>query len=64
MKKSIADLFAKTLEFSRPVHLNVPLEEPLSDFVNQPSIKVKSKIKYTLKNNDLTVFDKSSYKRL
>ena len=47
-EKIIADLFAKTLEFSRPVHLNVPLEEPLSDFVNQPSIEVKCKIKYSL----------------
>ena len=56
-EKIIADLFAKTLEFSKPVHLNVPLEEPLSDFVNQPSIEVKSKIKYSLENNDLTVFD-------
>ena len=56
-EKTIADLFAKTLDFSRPVHLNVPLEEPLSDFINQPSVKVKSQIKYTLKNNDLTVFD-------
>ena len=29
----------------------------MSDFVNQPSIEVKSKIKYSLENNDLTVFD-------
>ena len=56
-EKIITSLFGKTLHFLKPVHLNVPLEEPLSDFVNQPSFEVQSKIKYTLKNTDLAVFD-------
>jgi 2-succinyl-5-enolpyruvyl-6-hydroxy-3-cyclohexene-1-carboxylate synthase len=56
-EKNITDLFAKALDFSKPVHLNVPLEEPLSDFLSQPSIEVKRKIKYPLKNNDLAVFE-------
>ncbi len=56
-EKNITDLFAKALDFSKPVHLNVPLEEPLSDFLSQPSIEVKRKIKYPVKNNDLAVFE-------
>ena len=56
-EKIITELFAETLSFSKPVHLNVPLEEPLTDFINQPSFKVQNNIKYKLKNNDLSVFD-------
>ncbi len=56
-EKIITELFTKTLAFLKPVHLNVPLEEPLTDFINQPSFQVQNKIKYTSENNDLSVFN-------
>ena len=61
-EKILYDLFIKTVYFSKPVHLNVAFEEPLSDFVSLPSVKIQNKIKYTLKNDDHTVFDSSLIK--
>ncbi|MDB3900943.1 2-succinyl-5-enolpyruvyl-6-hydroxy-3-cyclohexene-1-carboxylic-acid synthase [Flavobacteriaceae bacterium] len=54
-EKIISNLFTKTLCFSKPIHINLPLEEPLSDFVNQPSFKIQNEIKPASRNDDLSV---------
>ena len=40
-EKMIEKAFDLSINKMQPVHLNVPMEEPLYDFVNTPSIKIK-----------------------
>jgi len=56
-ERILLDLFIKTLHNSKPVHLNVPFEEPLSEFSDQPTITISNKTKYPIKKDDLTVFN-------
>jgi len=35
--------FFKAVHLKKPVHINVPFEEPLYDFVSSPSVKISSK---------------------
>ena len=41
-EKMIEKAFDLSINKMQPVHLNVPMEEPLYDFVNTPSIKIKA----------------------
>ncbi len=41
-EKMIEKAFDLSINKMQPVHLNVPMEEPLYDFVNTPSIKIKT----------------------
>jgi 2-succinyl-5-enolpyruvyl-6-hydroxy-3-cyclohexene-1-carboxylate synthase len=40
-EKMIQKAFNLSINKMQPIHLNVPMEEPLYDFVNTPSIKIK-----------------------
>ena len=54
-EKIIEVAFNLSINKMQPVHLNVPMEEPLYEFVDSPSInvKVKKKIEKTLSIKDL-----------
>ena len=41
-EKMIGKVFSLSANKMQPVHLNVPMEEPLYDFINTPSIKIKT----------------------
>ena len=41
----IGKAFGLSINKMQPVHLNVPMEEPLYDFINTPSIKIKTERK-------------------
>ena len=56
-ERILLDLFIKTLHNSKPVHLNVPFEEPLSEFSDQPTITISNETKYSIKKDDLSVFN-------
>ena len=43
--KMIKRIFSKCLTYSKPVHINVPLEEPLHDFKNKPTISISGFLK-------------------
>ena len=53
--------FNLSINKMQPVHLNVPMEEPLYEFVDSPSInvKVKKKIEKTLSIKDLDIYYKT-----
>ena len=40
----ILESFSKSIQFKKPVHINIPLEEPLYDFIDVPSISLSRKI--------------------
>ena len=40
-EKMIEKAFNLSLNKMQPIHLNVPMEEPLYDFISKPSVKVK-----------------------
>ena len=43
-EETILDSFSKSIQFKKPVHINIPLEEPLYDFIDVPSISLSKKI--------------------
>ena len=52
-EKMIGKVFGLSINKMQPVHLNVPMEEPLYDFINTPSIKIKT----VRKKNKVKVFE-------
>ena len=52
-EKMIGKAFGLSINKMQPVHLNVPMEEPLYDFINTPSIKIKT----VRKKNKVKVFE-------
>lgn len=54
----ILDSFSKSIQFKKPVHINIPLEEPLYDFIDLPSINLSKKAAKPdeIENPDITNF--------
>ncbi len=57
-EKMIGKAFGLSINKMQPVHLNVPMEEPLYDFINTPSIKIKTERK---QNNPKVLESFNSY---
>ena len=57
-EKMIGKVFGLSINKMQPVHLNVPMEEPLYDFINTPSIKIKTETK---QNNAKALENFNSY---
>ena len=57
-EKMIGKAFSLSVNKMQPVHLNVPMEEPLYDFINTPSIKIKTERK---QNNAKALANFNSY---
>ena len=53
----IFSFFSKSIQFKKPVHINIPLEEPLYEFTKRPSINLSKKIiKYKNEEPDINEF--------
>ena len=55
-EKTIVSLFKNSVSGSKPVHLNVPFEEPLYHFFNAPSLSLSFNIKTTVPRLKQPVF--------
>ena len=50
--------FLKSIHLKKPIHINVPLEEPLFNFVNNPSVKLsKAPFSFVLEKEQIKIED-------